>query len=304
MKKPKKCTLCEKKLKNPLVVSNNIYGDKKKSKAFYHCTYCDVRFMYPRLTLFQEKYFYKKEFESFMNKRSGKLSGWLSAKKHVANNKETFQRRYKYLNKHIFKKNLSILEIGCSSGFMLYPLRKKGHHCTGVEPSGFFTNFLDKNKIVNFDSIEELNKKNLKFDLIIHFFVLEHITEPLIFLKKLLTLLKKNGKIIFEVPNVADPLHSIYRIKEFEKFYWSIAHPWYFSYQSLKFLLDKLNYKFEIKFDQRYDLSNHLNWLLEGKPGGMKKYSHLFGKNLEKKYKDKMLKTKRCDTLIGIIKKN
>ena len=183
MKKPKKCTLCEKKLKNPLVVSNNIYGDKKKSKAFYHCTYCDVRFMYPRLTLFQEKYFYKKEFESFMNKRSGKLSGWLSAKKHVANNKETFQRRYKYLNKHIFKKNLSILEIGCSSGFMLYPLRKKGHHCTGVEPSGFFTNFLDKNKIVNFDSIEELNKKNLKFDLIIHFFVLEHITEPLIFLK-------------------------------------------------------------------------------------------------------------------------
>ena len=92
MKKPKKCTLCEKKLKNPLVVSNNIYGDKKKSKAFYHCTYCDVRFMYPRLTLFQEKYFYKKEFESFMNKRSGKLSGWLSAKKHVANNKETFQR--------------------------------------------------------------------------------------------------------------------------------------------------------------------------------------------------------------------
>ena len=151
---------------------------------------------------------------------------------------------------------------------MLYPLRKKGHNCTGVEPSGFFTKFLDKNNIANFDSIEDLNKKNLKFDLIIHFFVLEHIADPLTFLKKLLSLLKKNGKIVFEVPNVDDPLHSIYRIKEFEKFYWSIAHPWYFSSHSLKFLLDKLDCKFEIEFDQRYDLSNHLTWLLEGKPGG------------------------------------
>ena len=51
------------------------------------------------------------------------------------------------------------MEIGCSSGFMLYPLRKKGHNCTGVEPSGFFTKFLDKNNIANFDSIEDLNKK-------------------------------------------------------------------------------------------------------------------------------------------------
>ena len=259
--------------------------------------------MYPRLSLFQEIYFYKKEFESFMNKRSGKSSGWLSARKHVASNKETFQRRLRYLKKHILKKNLSVLEIGCSSGFMLYPLRKKGHHCIGVEPSGFFTKFLDKNNIVNFDSIEDLNKKNMKFDLIIHFFVLEHIADPLKFLKKLLKLLKKNGKIIFEIPNVDDPLHSIYRIKEFEKFYWSIAHPWYFSSKSLKFLLEKLNCKFDIEFDQRYDLSNHLTWLLEGKPGGMKKYSSLFGNNLEKKYKDKMLKTKKCDTLIGILKK-
>ena len=32
MKRPKKCLLCKKKLKSPLVVSKNIYGDKKKSK--------------------------------------------------------------------------------------------------------------------------------------------------------------------------------------------------------------------------------------------------------------------------------
>ena len=127
----------------------------------------------------------------------------------------------------------------------------------------------------------------MKFDLIIHFFVLEHIADPLTFLKKLLSLLKKNGKIVFEVPNVDDPLHSIYRIKEFEKFYWSIAHPWYFSSHSLKFLLDKLDCKFEIEFDQRYDLSNHLTWLLEGKPGGMNKYSHLFEKILKKNTKIK-----------------
>ena len=39
--------------------------------------------MFPRLTPLQEKIFYKKEFEGFMNKRAGNSQGWLNAEEHV-----------------------------------------------------------------------------------------------------------------------------------------------------------------------------------------------------------------------------
>jgi 2-polyprenyl-3-methyl-5-hydroxy-6-metoxy-1,4-benzoquinol methylase len=77
----------------------------------------------------------------------------------------------------------------------------------------------------------------MKFDVIMHFFVLEHISDPLNFLKLQIELLKPGGKIIFEIPNAADVIYSVYDIPAFERFYWSIAHPWYFSEKSLTYLL-------------------------------------------------------------------
>jgi len=296
------CPLCKFKNKKKIIVANRVYGDKKKRRKFFLCENCEVRYMHPRLTKIQEKKFYKKEFESFMNKRSGTSGGWLNAEKHVKKNYETFQRRIKYLKKYSPKKNkMDICEFGCSSGFMLYPFKKKGHNCFGVEPSGFFKNYLKKNEIQIIEEENFSKKNNQKFDLITHFFVLEHVSDPINFLNNQLNFLKKGGKIIFEIPNVSDPLHTLYNIDSFEKFYWSIAHPWYFSYKSLQFLLKKLKKPFKILLDQRYDLSNHLTWLMEDKPGGIKKYSKLLGPKLEKKYKDNLYLKKKCDTLVGII---
>ena len=119
-----------------------------------------------------------------------------------------------------------------------------------------------------------------------------------------LSLLKKGGKIIIEIPNVADPLYSIYDIPAFERFYWSIAHPWYFSEISLKFLLDQLGHEYEILLDQRYDLSNHLIWARDGKPGGMGRFTDKLGSELEESYKRALIQNRHCDTLIAVITKS
>ena len=301
MKFPKKCPLCFCKQKKPKIVSSNIYGDKMKKRAFFLCKNCDVRYLYPQLSLNEEKYFYKQEFESFMSKRSGLASGWLKARQHIKQNQETFKRRFKYI-KPYSSRSASILEIGCSSGFMLYPFIKKGYNCTGIEPSGIFSDFVRKKGIKVYDSIKELNYKEKKrFGLIFHFFVLEHVSNPLEFLKEQLELLKKGGKIIFEVPNVSDPLHTIYKIPAFENFYWSIAHHWYFSEKSLKFLLRKLGKPFKIILDQRYDLSNHIIWARDGKPGGMGYFKKVLGKEVDSNYKKSLIKSRLCDTLIAVI---
>ncbi len=301
--KPKSCTLCNSKIKKIDIISENIYGDKSKKRKFYLCEVCDVRFMYPTLSPKEEVKFYKMEFEKFMDKRSGASNNWLKPKEHVNSNKQVFLRRFDYLKKYLNRKD-KILEVGCSSGFMLKNLIIKNFKkCYGIEPSGVFSKFLKKEKIKTFQDFDQIEKKGLKFDIIMHFFVLEHIQKPEEFLKRQLSLLNKNGKIIFEIPNVADPLHSIFKIKEFENFYWSIAHPWYFSEKSLKYLLKKLRKKFNLEFYQRYDLSNHLIWNRDGKPGGSGHFTKIWGKNIENEYRKNLAKLRICDTLVGIIYK-
>ena len=62
------------------------------------------------------------------------------------------------------------------------------------------------------------------------------------------------------------------------------------------YLLDQLPCKYELIPEQRYDLSNHLWWAIQGKPGGMGKYSEEFTDELDKVYKESMKKTGHCDS--------
>lgn len=237
--------------------------------------------------------------------RSGISGGWQGAESHIRANEATRIRRMQYLTPHIFQ-GASVLEVGCSSGFMLFPLKEDGYECIGIEPSGVFSEYVKNRGIVVYSSLEDLAKATpgRKFDVIQHFFVLEHIATPQAFLESQLALLKTGGKIIFEIPNAADPIYSVYDIPAFERFYWSIAHPWYFSEASLQYLLNRLNQPYEILLDQRYDLSNHMIWARDGRPGGMGRFTELLGSELEELYKKELIRNKRCDTLIAIITKN
>jgi len=200
----------------------------------------------------------------------------------------------------------SVLEVGCSTGFMLWPLVESGHKCTGIEPSGVFSEYVRGRGLDVYESVNQLQNAvpDTKYDLIIHFFVLEHISDPVPFLEAQLALLKPGGKIVFEIPNAADPLYSVYDILAFERFYWSVAHPWYFSEASTHYLLKQLGRPYEILRDQRYDLSNHMVWARDGRPGGMARFTEQLGAELEEGYKQALINSGKCDTLIGIISKD
>ena len=301
---PISCPMCNADNNYQFVVTHHVYGDLENRHAFYHCDKCDVRYLYPRLSPEQERKFYEMEFEKFMDRRAGPKGGWENVKSHYKANEPNRIRRMSYLNPYL-QEHSRILEVGCSSGFMLKPLLDQGHECHGVDPSNKFRDYLDSVKIHNYSSMDELEaaKESEGFDIIMHFFVLEHISNPLNFLEQQIKMLKAGGKIVFEIPNVSDPLYAIYDIPEFERFYWSIAHPWYFSVKSLDYLLKKLNFPFSIELDQRYDLSNHLIWARDGKPGGMERFTQKLGADLELNYKKNLIKTGYCDTLIGIISK-
>lgn len=300
---PERCPLCHAGFEKQSVATRHVYGSERgRGNAFFHCHGCDVRYQYPGLTAAETERFYAAEFEGFMTGRAGSQGGWENAEAHVRANEPTRLRRMKYLEPHLIAGG-RVLEVGCSSGFMLYPLQEAGHECVGIEPSGLFRDYVKSRGLSVYDSLAQVEQlvETPRFDVILHCFVMEHVADPQKFLESQLALLRPGGKIIFEVPNVADPLHEVYDIPAFERFYWSVAHPWYFSEAALHYVLGKLGRPCRILRDQRYDLSNHMVWARDGRPGGMGRFTDVLGHELEESYKQALIRIGKCDTLIGII---
>jgi 2-polyprenyl-3-methyl-5-hydroxy-6-metoxy-1,4-benzoquinol methylase len=290
------CRICGAGKETQNLRAEAVFGGKAEHN-FWQCEECNLIYIYPIPTPDEEHKFYAQEFEKFMETRSGSDRDWSGPEKHIQSNQDNVKRRLTFIDEHL-KSGMSILEVGCSSGFMMDDFKEKGYDVEGVEPSGCFSEFLVKKGHISYSSLEELKEKNngKKYDLIIHFFVLEHIRDTQQFLEDQLALLNEGGMIICEVPNGNDPLTSLYTIPAFEKFYWSIAHHYYFTPKSISHVLDNMVCQYNIKLEQRYDISNHLHWLQVGKPGGQGKYDHIFSETTKSNYRNDLLASDHCDT--------
>jgi SAM-dependent methyltransferase len=288
-----KCRICQADGSFQTIRAPNVFGGRPEHN-FWECSKCTAIYLFPALSPDEEKFFYLKEFEKFMSKRVGDHRDWSNAEIHKITNQDQVDRRMPFLNEYL-KPDMDLLEIGCSSGFMLDAFREMSINCYGIEPSGEFGEYLISNGYEIFNDLKDIGNK--KFDLITHFFVFEHIADPYSFIKDNLNHLNDGGVMISEVPCANDPLTSIYDIEEFENFYWSIAHHYYYTPKSLTYVLDKIGCKYKIIPEQRYDLSNHMQWLQEGKPGGQGRYSENFGSKLNDSYKQRMIESWQCDTM-------
>lgn len=143
--------------------------------------------------------------------------------------------RIKILKK--YKKNGSLLDFGCGTGWFLEEARKH-YDVTGIEYSDSIRHWLKtKFKITSFKEIDKLKKK---FDLITAFDVIEHVPNPLEFLINLKRKLKKNGIILIYTPNV-DSLGFSF-LKEKNNLL-CVDHLFYFNQKSFKYMCDKADIK-------------------------------------------------------------
>jgi SAM-dependent methyltransferase len=288
-----KCRICNASETHQAIKAPFVFGGSDQHN-FWHCKNCDAIYLFPIPSLEEEKIFYLNEFEGFMTNRVGDHRDWSNAEKHKKTNQDQVVRRMPFLRKFL-KNDIDLLEVGCSSGFMLDAFNDYGANCIGVEPSGEFSEFLENSGHKCFNDISEI--KEHKFDVITNFFVFEHMRDPFKFINEMYELLKTNGVIICEIPCANDPLTSVYDIEEFEKFYWSIAHHYYYTPKSLNFIMKKLGYNYELVPEQRYDLSNHITWMQDGKPGGQGRFSKLLGEDVLSNYKKRLIDTWQCDTI-------
>jgi 2-polyprenyl-3-methyl-5-hydroxy-6-metoxy-1,4-benzoquinol methylase len=213
---------------------------------------------------------------------------------------ETKQRVVRFIS--LYTKKTRLLEIGCASGFFLSEVKSNVGSVMGVELTKDYIIYGRDKGLEIRETLEEIPDN--AYDLIFMFHVLEHITDPIDYLQQLKQKLSPNGKLIIEVPNVDDILISIYKIKNHLDFYWEIAHNFYFSKETLGKVLEKSGYIYNIFPHQRYDLSNHIYWMLYGEPGGKGFFNQIFSIDLLEEY-EKCLKSQfLCDTIYAIAQKS
>lgn len=197
--------------------------------------------------------------------------------------------------------NRSYLDVGCGAGGVVSAASKLCKRVSAVEPMERWNHFLRDGGVDVFSSVDELG--DAKFDIVTLFHVLEHIADPIPFLKTLREKLSDNGTLVIEVPNVEDVLITLYDSKPFSEFtYWS-PHLYYYSAGTLKTLLMRAGFaNVNIQQCQRYPLSNHLKWLSQGKPGGHVDWSFIDSPELSSAYESQLSKLNMCDTLVAWIK--
>lgn len=162
------------------------------------CVKCGLIWSDPRPGDDEIRDFYSKEY-----RKEYKLQ-FQPKLKHVYRDAKEALRRYDFL-KETINRDHQIADVGSGSGVFVYFLRSLGFNAIGIEPDEGYSNYSVKELgvpvtntfVQDMDDVES-------FDIITLHHVLEHLTDPLGMLKKVHSLLKKNGHFMVEVPNSED----------------------------------------------------------------------------------------------------
>lgn len=140
------------------------------------------------------------------------------------------------------KKTGSLLEIGCSYGFLLQYFKRREWYVKGIEISQEASDYARSRFGIDvFTGTLREYKRRERFDLIVMLDVLEHLSNPAEELSLVNKYLKKDGLLVLTTPNI-DSLDSWISKDSWE---WMIPpeHLFYFSSETISSLLHKYNFR-------------------------------------------------------------
>jgi 2-polyprenyl-3-methyl-5-hydroxy-6-metoxy-1,4-benzoquinol methylase len=197
-----------------------------------------------------------------------------------------------------------ILDFGCGRGGFIQLSNGISKKSVGLEINEINSQYINNSGIRCINSLSELY--NERFDLITLNHVFEHLNDPINILIELQKYLKKDGLIIIEVPHARDLLLETFNLQSFKDFTLWSEHLILHTRISLeKFAVNSGLLLKKIEGFQRYPISNHFNWLLNGQPSGHEIFHHLNTDDFHKHYEKLLDSNDQTDTIIGYFgKKN
>lgn len=162
--------------------------------------------------------------------------------------------------------NESVLDVGCGHGIFLDVIKNIASRTAGLD-----IDINLKEHIINrnHEFYSEWPEKSISnFSRIVMFNTLEHIENPVTFLKKSKEYLSPNGRIIIGVPNANDFMVDV--LDEYKPFFYRKGHLYYFNMNSLSFCLKMSGFRvLTKKYVHQYNLMNLIGWAKEKKPQGV-----------------------------------
>ncbi|NOV31982.1 class I SAM-dependent methyltransferase [Methylomonas sp. ZR1] len=106
--------------------------------------------------------------------------------------------------KHLLHKPQTLLDVGTGGGEFAYLIKSLGHDLHGIEPNKGYGQYSAAQYDLNlqFGFIQDAQFAENSFDVITIWHVLEHTEDPFFVLGKLRSLLKPDGVLVVEVPNI------------------------------------------------------------------------------------------------------
>lgn len=197
-------------------------------------------------------------------------------------------------------RNKIVADIGCGAGSFLDYVKNVCKKTIAIEPSSLYRMSLaERGYSVYPYTVDALVDYKGTVELAVSCSVIEHIEDPLNFLKEIYSLLSSDGKLIISTPNADDLLLDV--IPEvYKPFFYRKAHLWYFNRESLKYLLTKAGFK-EINITpfHRFGFGNFLSWVRDKAPKGDTRFDYISG-TIDSVWKSELERTYRCDYLYAV----
>ena len=164
------------------------------------CQSCTLIFMQPQMSTDALTKFYQNEYRILYQDSEKPTETLIATQTFRAEHLALF-----FITNSSYSSNdfFNYLDIGCSTGVHLDAIKKKFPNAKmfGVEPGDKFREYSIKKGHTVFKSLDDFKESGIKADAICLSHVLEHIPEPIDFLKLVNNVSSKKAFLIIEVPN-------------------------------------------------------------------------------------------------------
>lgn len=220
-----KCPVCD--------IDDSVWVFNKAGFDFVKCRHCGLLHVNPQLTA---------ETQDSIYKQSKTADHWIKLQK--KSKEQTWNAEKKYRPaleelQRIYPQGGKLLDVGCSIGQFLTLARDAGWSVRGIElnPDAAAIARRDYGLLIHEKKISEAGFADGEFDVVTLWGVFEHLTDPNGMLQDVRRVLKKDGLVLFFVPNG----HSmvIRMTREHNSTVSGRAHLWYFTPETMGSILHK-----------------------------------------------------------------
>lgn len=167
-----------------------------------------------------------------------------------------------------------VADIGCGGGAFLDFLSGVSDKIIAVEPSDYYRNILKQKGYFTYPyASDAYGEFSGQVDVITSFDVIEHVDDPIAFLKDVFILLKEGGRAAIGTPTEAPLMRKLIGKDYDQKLLFSTQHIWVFNSSSLQYAAKCAGFQtMQIRYAQRYGIGNMVAWLDEKMPRGNIRY--------------------------------